>query len=80
MNSRLIELSAASSGANISKASCRSDLAHYRTERSPHWVKVKNPNAPAVTREAEEEWGALSRLSEKHHNIGMCAEFALLVT
>ena len=22
-----------------------------------HWVKVKNPNAPAVTREAEEDWG-----------------------
>jgi hypothetical protein len=25
--------------------------------RSPHWVKVKNPKAPAVTREAEEDWG-----------------------
>jgi hypothetical protein len=23
----------------------------------PHWVKVKNPKAPAVTREAEEHWG-----------------------
>jgi len=22
--------------------------------RSPHWIKVKNPNAPAV---AEEDWG-----------------------
>jgi hypothetical protein len=21
------------------------------------WVKVKNPNAPAVRREAEEDWG-----------------------
>jgi bifunctional non-homologous end joining protein LigD len=29
----------------------------YRSGRSPHWVKVKNPNAPAVTREAEEDWG-----------------------
>jgi hypothetical protein len=29
----------------------------YRSRRSPHWVKVKNPNAPAVTREAEEDWG-----------------------
>jgi hypothetical protein len=28
-----------------------------RSGRSPHWVKVKNPNAPAVTREAEEDWG-----------------------
>jgi len=25
--------------------------------RPPHWVKVKNPKAPAVTREAEEDWG-----------------------
>ena len=28
----------------------------YRSGRSPHWVKVKNPKAPAVKREAEEEW------------------------
>jgi hypothetical protein len=24
--------------------------------RSPLWVKVKNPKAPAVKREAEEDW------------------------
>jgi bifunctional non-homologous end joining protein LigD len=29
----------------------------YRSGRSPHWIKVKNPKAPAVTREAEEDWG-----------------------
>jgi hypothetical protein len=29
----------------------------YRSGRSAYWVKVKNPNAPAVKREAEEEWG-----------------------
>ena len=29
----------------------------YRAGRSPHWVKVKNPKAPAVKREAEEDWG-----------------------
>jgi ATP-dependent DNA ligase len=29
----------------------------YRSGRSPHWLKVKNPKAPAVTREAEEDWG-----------------------
>jgi len=29
----------------------------YRSGRSPHWIKVKNPNAPAFTREAEEDWG-----------------------
>ena len=28
----------------------------YRSGRSLHWVKVKNPQAPAVTREAEEDW------------------------
>jgi len=26
------------------------------TGRSPHWVKIKNPNAPAVKQEAEEDW------------------------
>jgi hypothetical protein len=30
----------------------------YRSGRSPHWVKVKNPKAPAVKRKAEEDWGS----------------------
>jgi bifunctional non-homologous end joining protein LigD len=29
----------------------------YRSGRSPNWLKFKNPAAPAVKREAEEEWG-----------------------
>jgi bifunctional non-homologous end joining protein LigD len=29
----------------------------YRSGRSRDWVKMKNPAAPAVKREAEEEWG-----------------------
>jgi ATP-dependent DNA ligase len=29
----------------------------YRSGRSPDWLKMKNANAPAVTREEEEEWG-----------------------
>jgi bifunctional non-homologous end joining protein LigD len=29
----------------------------YRSGCSPHWIKVKNPTAPAVKREAEEDWG-----------------------
>jgi bifunctional non-homologous end joining protein LigD len=29
----------------------------YRSGRSPHWIKSKNPQAPAAKREAEEEWG-----------------------
>jgi bifunctional non-homologous end joining protein LigD len=28
----------------------------YRSGRSQHWLKVKNPKAPAVKREAEEDW------------------------
>jgi hypothetical protein len=29
----------------------------YRSGRVDHWIKVKNPRAPAVKREAEEDWG-----------------------
>jgi hypothetical protein len=29
----------------------------YRSGRSPGWLKFKNPAAPAVRREAEEDWG-----------------------
>jgi bifunctional non-homologous end joining protein LigD len=29
----------------------------YRSGRADCWVKVKNPKAPAVRREAEEDWG-----------------------
>jgi ATP-dependent DNA ligase len=29
----------------------------YRSGRSPHWLKIKNPKAPAVKREADEDWG-----------------------
>jgi hypothetical protein len=29
----------------------------YRSGRSPDWLRFKNPAAPAVKREAEEEWG-----------------------
>ena len=28
----------------------------YHSGRSPDWLKMKNPAAPAVTREAEEDW------------------------
>jgi ATP-dependent DNA ligase len=30
----------------------------YSSGRSPYWIKSKNPNAPAVKREAEEDWGS----------------------
>jgi ATP-dependent DNA ligase len=29
----------------------------YRSGRSTDWVKMKNPNAVAVMRESEEDWG-----------------------
>jgi bifunctional non-homologous end joining protein LigD len=29
----------------------------YRSGRSPFWLKIKNPKAPAVKREAEEDCG-----------------------
>jgi ATP-dependent DNA ligase len=29
----------------------------YRSGRSPDWLKMKNPEASAVKREAEEDWG-----------------------
>jgi ATP-dependent DNA ligase len=29
----------------------------YRSGRSRHWIKSKNPAAPAIKREAEEDWG-----------------------
>jgi len=32
----------------------------YRSGRSRHWVKGKNLAAPAVKREAEEDWGKMA--------------------
>jgi bifunctional non-homologous end joining protein LigD len=32
----------------------------YRSGRSPDWLKMKNPNAPAVKREAKKGLGAMS--------------------
>src|ERR1700730_13592501 len=29
----------------------------YSSGRSRHWIKSKNPAAPAMRREAEEDWG-----------------------
>jgi bifunctional non-homologous end joining protein LigD len=33
----------------------------YRSGRSPDWLKMKNPEASAVKREAEEDWGSRGR-------------------
>jgi ATP-dependent DNA ligase len=41
----------------VAKALCPSGSGrHTASGRSRHWLKVKNPAAPAVTREAEEDW------------------------
>jgi bifunctional non-homologous end joining protein LigD len=34
----------------------------YRSGRSPDWLKMKNPDAPAVKREAEADWGRRAAL------------------
>jgi hypothetical protein len=36
------------------KQACRLALS---VATPPRWVKIKNPNAPPVKREAEEDWG-----------------------
>ena len=37
----------------------------YRSGRSKDWLKFKNPEAPAVKREAEEEWAKGKRATGK---------------
>jgi len=41
----------------------------YRSGRSKQWVKVKNPTAPAVRREDEEEWRPVRRSKRQAHPI-----------
>jgi bifunctional non-homologous end joining protein LigD len=41
----------------------------YRLGRSPHWVKAKNPNSPAVKREAEEDWGRWLRFERRRRDL-----------
>jgi hypothetical protein len=42
----------------------------YRSGRSRDWVKSKNPAAPAVKREAEEDWGTAWRAAcEARHSL-----------
>ena len=57
-------------GANIYKHACALGCegivskrlgSPYRSGRSAHWLKIKNPAAPAVKREAEEDWAGSER-------------------
>src|SRR5262245_21621686 len=41
-------------------------LTPYRSGRSRHWVESKNPAAPAVKREAEEDWGQRAVTKKGH--------------
>jgi hypothetical protein len=44
---------------------------HYRSGRSPHWeLKIKNAAAPAVKREAEEDWA--TRVVDANLTIPKC--------
>jgi hypothetical protein len=45
----------------------------YRSGRSKHWLKVKNPAAPAVRREAEEDWGANAGRSDVKFDVPLCS-------
>ena len=47
----------------------------YRAGRSAHWVKVKNPAAPAVKGEAEEEWSGKRARGEGTNHIDSVAAF-----
>jgi hypothetical protein len=41
---------------SVVRASCRSGLVHPTAPVASDWLKIKNPAAPAVKREAEEDW------------------------
>jgi bifunctional non-homologous end joining protein LigD len=53
-SSRMAQSSTGKLVRSAARASCRSGP--YRSGRADCWLKVKNPAAPAVTREAEENW------------------------
>ena len=46
----------------------------YRSGRSPDWLKFKNPEAPAVRREAEEDWGRLTNEDRSPASRGRIAD------
>jgi bifunctional non-homologous end joining protein LigD len=57
-------------GADLFRAACGMGLEGlvskhrdrpYRAGRSPHWVKVKNPAPPAMTRAADVDWSSGNR-------------------
>jgi bifunctional non-homologous end joining protein LigD len=43
----------------------------YVSGRSPDWIKVKNPNSPAVRRETEEDWGSKRMTGARRWRLGV---------
>ena len=67
---RLNEYLEHANGAHVFEHACRMGLegivskrkgSPYRSGRTLDWIKAKNPDAPAVTRLAEQDWGWASR-------------------
>src|SRR5215471_16625458 len=61
-----LKLHLADDGVSVFRHGCKMGLegivlkrlgSRYRSGRSKDWLKFKNPEAPAVKREAEEDWG-----------------------
>ena len=50
----------------------------YCSGRSPDWLKFKNPAAPAVRREAEEDWGGNTFLRAAAEGRGRLVEWYVL--
>jgi len=44
----------------------------YRCGRSPDWLKMKNPDAPAAKGEAEEDWGVREHEGGQGRGAGSC--------
>jgi hypothetical protein len=49
------------------RAPCDVGPSPYYSGRSPDWLKMKNPKAAAVKREAEEDWDKLFVYNRHRH-------------
>ena len=51
----------------------------YVSGRSRDWLKAKNPNSPAVTREAEEDWSAATLVLVTAMSPASCLVFSIKI-
>jgi hypothetical protein len=55
----------------------------YRSGRSKDWLKLKNPNAPAVKREGEGDWGrepvAVKKAKKTHKTGGVIVRIVIVL-